>query len=117
MRRVPLILALSLACGLSSIACKQGLGERCEQDSDCESGDCRGAGLTSAMGGICQDMQSAPDSGSPMTPRDAAIDLMSDATDATADATADVAVDATVDGTSGDDANAIDATDASDATD
>jgi hypothetical protein len=104
MRRASLILALSLACGLSSLGCKQGLGQRCEQNSDCESGVCTYNGLTSAMGGTCRATKGAPDSGTSvdaLPPTDAkGSDATSDATDAAdafstpdatkADATTDV---------------------------
>jgi hypothetical protein len=100
MRRAPLILALSFACGLSSLACKQDLNERCEQHSDCASGYCRGAGTTSAMGGTCQTGPSTPDASTPIdaTTTDAPRDVASDASDA-ADATSSDApqTDATTD--------------------
>lgn len=86
MRRASLILALSLACGLSSLACKQGLGQRCEQDSDCDSGYCAGGGTTSAMGGTCKATKTAADAAVPIDTRPATdatgTDLANDATDA-----------------------------------
>jgi hypothetical protein len=56
-RRVALILALS---SLALIGCKQDIGERCEQNGDCASGLCgNGAGMTSAMGMMCQEAPTA----------------------------------------------------------
>jgi hypothetical protein len=116
MRRTSLVLALSLACGLSSIACKQDIGERCERNSDCDSGYCRSApSLTAAVGGTCQTGPSVPDAATPVDRVDAANDGARDATDATdaADATVDAMtpVDAPSDAA---DAASSDATDATD---
>lgn len=54
MRRFPVLLASSILSAFLSVGCKQDLGERCEQNSDCSSGYCNGSGnRTSAEGGKC----------------------------------------------------------------
>lgn len=57
MRRFSSIFAALVLCGLTSIACKQNVGERCEQPSDCASGYCGGSAtismMTSVMGRMC----------------------------------------------------------------
>ncbi len=42
--------ALLFACGLAGLGCKQGLGGRCVQASDCESGICSSYGESAAAG-------------------------------------------------------------------
>jgi len=58
-------LAAFLALALSGMACKQGLGDRCEQNSDCSSGlVCNYNGLTTADMGRCIDQNApTPDAG------------------------------------------------------
>jgi hypothetical protein len=42
--------ALLLACALAGLGCTQGVGGRCVQDSDCESGHCSVTGVTVSAG-------------------------------------------------------------------
>jgi hypothetical protein len=52
--RTPLLAVAFVALALSGVACKQGLGDRCEQNSDCSSGlVCNYNGLTTADMGRC----------------------------------------------------------------
>jgi len=57
MRRLSFVLATATLCALTSLGCKQDIGERCEQPSDCASGYCGGSsvpiGMTSAEGRTC----------------------------------------------------------------
>jgi hypothetical protein len=82
----PLIVVGGLALGaLFVLGCKQDIGERCEQNSDCSSGLCTVMGATSAMGGVCTTgVTSEPVSDAATTTT----------TDAAADATSDGATDA-----------------------
>jgi len=54
MSRSSTIVGLVAACALAALGCKQGLGDRCEINSDCSSGFCsmNGAGI----GGTCVDL-------------------------------------------------------------
>jgi hypothetical protein len=74
------------------VGCRQDVGERCEQDSDCYSGYCTGTGA--ANPGMCQ---SGPTTGGFVDASvtiDAGSDAMSsDAGDAVSDATSDIASD------------------------
>jgi len=96
---------LIVACGwlaltLSAAGCKQGEGDRCEQDSDCQSGlVCRDIIMGS---GACRSPNATPTSGTGGTTvatgtggSDGAVDAEADATSDTA--TSDALVDAPVD--------------------
>lgn len=62
-------LFLSLALALSTLGCKQGIGERCQLDSDCDSGHCvLPTGGSAQQGGTCQ--PTATDDGGSVTPAD-----------------------------------------------
>jgi hypothetical protein len=80
------LVGLALA-SLLVVGCKQDIGERCEQDSDCNSGLCTLTGA-SAMGGICTtgvvliDAAAPPDTAVATDARDGA----ADAADARAEA-------------------------------
>ncbi len=50
--RLPLVFVASLLLGVSGLACTEGLGGRCVQDSDCSSGSCSSPG-ESTEGGRC----------------------------------------------------------------
>ena len=50
--RLRSVLVASFFAGLAGIACSQGLGGRCVQDSDCASGMCSATGETTE-GGRC----------------------------------------------------------------
>jgi hypothetical protein len=101
-----LSLAAVVALALSGVACKQGLGDRCEQNSDCSSGlVCNYNGTTTADMGRCinpnaptPDAGEEDDSGSPV---DAEIP--------------DTAPDQADDGSSGDASDAAPAVDGGDA--
>jgi hypothetical protein len=101
LRAAPLVVFLSL--GLAFCAgCSQGLGDRCEQDSDCEDGlICTGTKTASAEGGTCQPfgitggvdaatIDSGQDLGADLAPAvDASGDRGSDAQSLPADAAVD----------------------------
>lgn len=54
--RTASLLAGLVTLALSSIGCKQGVGNRCEQNSDCSDGLlCDYAGMTTAEAGKCYD--------------------------------------------------------------
>jgi hypothetical protein len=90
-------LALLLVCALGGLACKQGVGGRCVQDSDCQSGICSGYGESSTFHCV------APASSVPM-------DSGATTSDDAADARSDMAVhDAKADDAKADDAKADDA--------
>jgi hypothetical protein len=118
------LLALSVVLGLAlaSVGCKQDLGERCEQPSDCASGYCGGnstSGQTNAVGKMCSagpnvlvpgDAGATPDA----VPAD---DASPDASDAAkADAASSDTSDARDAGDAHDARDASDASDAADAT-
>jgi hypothetical protein len=83
-----------VALGALSLAgCKQDVGDRCEQNSDCSSGICGdGQPMTSATGKRCQATLPAPPTEMDATVVDAS-DAAADASDAAADAS-DAAADA-----------------------
>ena len=106
----PLVIAVALAVG--GAGCKQGIGDRCEQNSDCSSGLCsqQGVATTANMSGVCLPSNSttgvggsgglgvggsggggaAGSDGAATDAQDAAGDL-APATDATSDALTDTA--------------------------
>jgi hypothetical protein len=60
-RRVRSRIAVCLGLALAVLGCKQGLGERCELDSDCSSGLCTRQGVTTSPaseGRCCADLTS-----------------------------------------------------------
>lgn len=76
MKRVVLMLAVLVAAATAYVGCKQGEGERCQVNEDCESGACNQAeGLCSTTGGQTMDDAEVPDG----PPPDAAPDAMPDA--------------------------------------
>jgi hypothetical protein len=58
LRRVLLAFELVLLIGIGAAGCKQGIGERCEIDSDCASGMCNVSGA--GLGGTCQGADMPP---------------------------------------------------------
>jgi hypothetical protein len=87
MRRlgIPSLVAGLVTLALSGLACKQGLGDRCEQNSDCGSGlVCdRNGQATTAEGGRCVSSSAPPpDSG---TEEDTAVSIDADLSDGGAD--------------------------------
>jgi hypothetical protein len=130
MRRFSFVLAALVLCGLTSIACKQGVGERCEQPSDCASGYCGNSAtvtmMTTAAARMCTagpgsgvpTFDAAPfdatpsDTGASDTPKGDAV------AEAGGDATAsDAAVEAAADGSTDTSVDASDAAAGSDASD
>jgi len=55
MSRSSTIVGLVAACALAVLGCKQGIGGRCEINSDCSSGFCQGSS-GAGPGGTCQDL-------------------------------------------------------------
>jgi hypothetical protein len=84
------LVTVSLA-SLLVVGCKQDIGERCEQDSDCHSGLCSQTGA-SAQGGVCQDTLPTGSFDAAMT-SDAPSGATSDARDGASDGASDVASD------------------------
>jgi hypothetical protein len=82
----PRLAALALALGsLAVVGCKQDLGERCEQGSDCASGFCAGSTasmMTMAMGRVC----TGPPTATPVVDSGSQEDAAVDAADAGGDA-------------------------------
>ena len=64
-RRCPsLPLIIVIACVLAGAGCKQGVGDRCEQGSDCASGSCSVNGVAATPGGgVCLAVGSATGAG------------------------------------------------------
>ena len=114
--RVAVALSFVVALATVGVGCKQGVGDRCEHDEDCESGlICRNSrlGPTSTEGGKCEDPRTTPQDAS--TGGSDADDVDAPADASTADAGADAP--ATSDAAPSDDAADDTAAPAADASD
>jgi hypothetical protein len=92
------LVTVSLA-SLLVVGCKQDIGERCEQDSDCHSGLCSQTGA-SAQGGICEDTlpTGSFDAATPSDAASGAADARDAGADTGPDARSDAAADVASDG-------------------
>ena len=114
MRRflTPSLAAAFVALALSGVACKQGLGDRCEQNSDCSSGlMCDHDGrTTTAEAGKCYDPNVRnPDAGGEDTGTTADAEMLDTAPDQAGDVSSSDASDAAPADDAGDAASGADA--------
>jgi hypothetical protein len=104
--RPSLVLAAMSLTALALLGCKQDIGQRCEQGSDCSSGYCGNStlGMVSVMGRVCTPPPTAglfPDSGTAGDAADASTEVGDAASDSTSDGPSDDAADSASDGGSG----------------